>query len=308
MDNIKNKKGLSITLIFKGQSLNYSEGIGNISELKKLTRGDGSVYTYASRQALRYDMVRLGNKLFNWKYYDIVDDKQGTVQFKKDLTIKDSEEMDLFGYFRTKKSEISNTRSATVRVSNAISLEDYKSDMEFLTNKGLADRIQRHADPVNVEQHLSYYTYTITIDLEKIGKEEKNGKIELELSNEEKTERVNQLLDIVKILNREIRGREENLSPVFVIGGMYDINSPFFLGRIKLNGKNSEFSIDTEMLKDTTTLTIGDKTIYDDTKVGMLKNTFKNEKEIEEIFEGKTTNIEEFFKDLKEKVTEYYKA
>ena len=62
---------------------------------------------------------------------------------------------------------------------------------------------------------------------------------------------------------------------------MYDINSPFFLGRIKLNGKNGEFSIDTEMLKDTTTLTIGNKSIYDDTKVGILKNTFKNEKEIE---------------------------
>ena len=303
MDNIKNKKGLSITLVFKGQSLNYGEGIGNISELKKLTRGDGSVYTYTSRQALRYDIVRLGNKLFNWKYYDIVDDKQKTVQFKKELTIKDSEEMDLFGYFRTTKTESSDTRSAAVRLSNAISLEDYKSDMEFLTNKGLADRIQRHADPVNIEQHLSYYTYTITIDLEKIGKDE-----EIELSNEEKTERVNQLLDIVKILNREIRGREENLSPVFVIGGMYDINSPFFLGRIKLNGKNGEFSIDTEMLKDTTTLTIGDKSIYDDTNVGMLKNIFKNEKEIEEIFEGKTKNIEEFFKDLKEKVTEYYKA
>ena len=303
MDNIKDKKGLSITLVFKGQSLNYGEGIGNISELKKLTRGDGSVYTYASRQALRYDIVRLGNKLFNWKYYDIVDDKQGTVQFKKELTIKDSEEMDLFGYFRTTKAENSNTRSATVRLSNAISLEDYKNDMEFLTNKGLADRIQRHADPVNVEQHLSYYTYTITIDLEKIGKDE-----DIELSNEEKTERVTQLLDIIKVLNREIRGREENLSPVFVIGGIYDINSPFFLGRIKLNGKNGEFSIDTEMIKDTTTLTIGDKSIYDDTKVGMLKNTFKNETEIEEIFKGKTTNIEEFFKELKAKVNEYYKA
>ena len=303
MDNIKNKKGLSITLVFNASSLNYGEGIGNISELKKLTRGDGSVYTYASRQALRYDIVRLGNRLFGWKYYDIVDDKQGTVQFKKELTINDSEEMDLFGYFRTTKSENSNTRSAAVRLSNAISLEDYKSDMEFLTNKGLADRIQRHADPVNVEQHLSYYTYTITIDLEKIGKDG-----DVELSNEEKIERVNQLLDIVKILNREIRGREENLSPVLAIGGMYDINSPFFLGRIKLNGKNGEFSIDTEMLKDTTTLTIGDKSIYDDTKVGILKNIFKNENEIEEIFEGKTTNIEEFFKDLKEKVNEYYKA
>ncbi len=303
MDNIKNKKGLSITLVFNASSLNYGEGIGNISELKKLTRGDGSVYTYASRQALRYDIVRLGNRLFGWKYYDIVDDKQGTVQFKKELTINDSEEMDLFGYFRTTKSENSNTRSAAVRLSNAISLEDYKSDMEFLTNKGLADRIQRHADPVNVEQHLSYYTYTITIDLEKIGKDG-----DVELSNEEKIERVNQLLDIVKILNREIRGREENLSPVLAIGGIYDINSPFFLGRIKLNGKNGEFSIDTEMLKDTTTLTIGDKSIYDDTKVGILKNIFKNENEIEEIFEGKTTNIEEFFKDLKEKVNEYYKA
>ena len=89
---------------------------------------------------------------------------------------------------------------------------------------------------------------------------------------------------------------------------MYDINSPFFLGRIKLNGKNGEFNIDTKMLKDTTTLTIGDKSIYDDTQVGILKNTFKNETEIEEIFEEKTTNIEEFFKEIKDKVNEYYKA
>ena len=303
MENIKNKKGLSITMIFKARSMNYGESIGNISELKKLTRGDGSVYTFASRQAIRYDIVRLGKKMFNWKYDDIVDAKEGTVQFSKGLTIEDSEEMDLFGYFRTIKKENSDTRSAAVRLSNAISLEEYKGDMEFLTNKGLADRISRHADPVNIEQHLSYYTYTITIDLEKIGKDG-----EIELSNEEKTKRINQLLDIVKILNREIRGREENLSPVFIIGGMYDINSPFFLGRIKLNGKDGQFSIDTEMLKDTATLTIGENSISEDTRVGIVKNTFKNEKEIEEIFEGKTTNIEEFFKKLKEEVEEYYKA
>lgn len=303
MENIKNKKGLSITMIFKASSMNYGESIGNISELKKLTRGDGSVYTFASRQAIRYDIVRLGKKMFNWKYDDIVDAKEGTVQFSKGLTIEDSEEMDLFGYFRTIKKENSDTRSAAVRLSNAISLEEYKGDMEFLTNKGLADRISRHADPVNIEQHLSYYTYTITIDLEKIGKDG-----EIELSNEEKTKRINQLLDIVKILNREIRGREENLSPVFIIGGMYDINSPFFLGRIKLNGKDGQFSIDTEMLKDTATLTIGENSISEDTRVGIVKNTFKNEKEIEEIFEGKTTNIEEFFKKLKEEVEEYYKA
>ena len=302
MNSVKNKKGLSITLVFKAQSLNYGEGIGNISELKKLTRGDGSVYTYASRQALRYDIVRLGNKMFDWNL-QVVNKEKGTIQFDDALTIQDSEEMDLFGYMKTAKNDGSNIRSAAVRLSNAISLEDYKSDMDFLNNKGLADRINEFPNLANVEQHLSYYTYTITIDLEKIGKDG-----EVELSSEEKSRRVDQLLDVIKVLNREIRGREENLSPVFVIGGMYDINSPFFLGRIKLNGKNGEFSIDTEMLKDTTTLTIGEQSIYDDTRVGMLKNVFKNENEIDAMFEGKTMNVEDFFKGLKEEVSEYYKA
>lgn len=299
---MNNKKGLSITMIFKAASLNYGEGIGNISELKKLTRGDGSVYTFASRQALRYDIVRLGNKMFGWNL-EVVDKSKGTVQFKEDLTIKDSEEMDLFGYMKTAKNDGSSIRSASVRLSNAISLEDYKSDMEFLNNKGLADRIGEFPNLANIEQHLSYYTYTITIDLEKIGKDG-----ETELSNEEKVKRVNQLLDIVKVLNREIRGREENLSPVFVIGGVYNINSPFYLGRIKLTGKDGEFSIDTQMLKDTSTLTLGGTSIYEDTKVGMVKNTFKNEEEIEKSFEGKTTNIEGFFGDLKNQVEEYYKS
>lgn len=299
---MENKKGLSITMIFKGQSLNYGEGIGNISELKKLTRGDGSVYTFASRQALRYDIVRLGNKMFNWNL-EVVDKSKGTVQFKEGLTIKDSEEMDLFGYMRTAKADGSNIRSAAVRLSNAISLEDYKSDMDFLNNKGLADRIPDFPNLANIEQHLSFYTYTITIDLEKIGVDN-----DIELDNSEKCKRVTQLLDIVKILNREIRGREENLSPVFVIGGIYDINSPFFLGRIELEGNKGKFNINTNILKDTSKLSIGENSIYEDTNVGFIKDIFNNENEIDEIFAGKTMGIEEFFKELKQKVDKYYKS
>lgn len=302
MNNIKNKKGLTFTLIFKAQSLNYGEGIGNISELKKLSRGDGSVYTFASRQALRYDIARLGQKMFDWNL-EVVDKSKGTVQFSDKYTIEDSQEMDLFGYMKTAKNGNALVRSAAVRLSNAISLEEYKDDIELLNNKGFADRCEEFPNLANIEQHLSYYTYTVTIDLEKVGVDENNN---ITLDDSEKTARVHQLLDIIKILNREIRGREENLSPVFAIGGMYDMNSPFFLGRIQLKGKNEEFSLDTEMLKDTTTLSIGNNKIYDDTKVGILKNTFKNEKEIEEVFDGKVTNIETFFNDLKEKVKEYY--
>lgn len=302
---MSNKNGLTISMIFNAQSLNYGEGIGNISELKKLSRGDGKVYTFASRQALRYDIARLGNKMFGWNL-EVVDKTKGTVQFKDNLTIEDSEEMDLFGYMKTaKKSDDekggSNIRSAAVRISNAISLEDYKSDMDFLNNKGLADRINEFPNLANIEQHLSYYTYTVTIDLGKIGKDRT-----IELEQQEKAKRVNQLLEIIKVLNRDIRGRQENLSPLFVIGGLYNLNSPFFLGRIKLEGKDGEFSIDTEVLEDTMTMKLGENKIADDTKIGMVKNIFQNEGEIKEKFNGKVSNIQEFFEDLEEKVEKYY--
>ena len=296
-------RGISITMIFKAQSLNYGEGIGNISELKKLTRGDGSTYTFASRQALRYDIVRLGNKMFNWNL-EVVDKSKKTIQFKEELTIRDSQEMDLFGYMKTlKKSENedggSKIRSAVVRVSNAISLEEYKSDIEFLNNKGLADRINEFPNLANIEQHLSYYTYTVTIDLDRIGIDE-----DIELDNSIKAQRVKELLEIVKVLNREIRGREENLSPIFVIGGMYKLNSPFFLGRIKLEGKDGRFSLDTDMLKDTESLKLGVETIEKDTNVGIVKNSLKNEQEIEEKFN--TMSIQEFFENLENQVEDYY--
>ena len=58
------------------------------------------MYNFASRQALRYDVVRLGNEIFNWNL-QVVDKSKGTVQFKDDMTIKDSQEMALFGYMTT---------------------------------------------------------------------------------------------------------------------------------------------------------------------------------------------------------------
>lgn len=299
------KSGLTITMIFKAQSLNYSEGIGNIAELKKLTRGNGNVYTFASRQALRYDIARLGNEMFNWNL-QVVDKDKKTVQFSEKYTIEDSEEMDLFGYMKTigksdDKDGGANVRSAVVRLSNAISLEKYKSDIEFLSNKGMADRIKEHPNIANLEQHLSYYTYTVTIDLSKVGID-----CDIELSNEVKKNRVIQLLEILKVLNRNIRGREENLSPVFVIGGIYTLNSPFFLGRIALNDKKEKFELDVDMLKDAMSLKLGEEFIKDDTRVGIVKNTFSNEDKINEMVDNKVGTVQEFFEDIESKVSEYY--
>lgn len=244
--------------------------------------------------------------MFGWNL-EVVDKSKGTVQFKDECTIKDSEEMDLFGYMKTsKKSDDkaggSSIRSAAVRLSNAISLEDYKSDMDFLNNKGLADRINEFPNLANVEQHLSYYTYTVTIDLEKIGKDG-----EIELDNEVKMKRVIELLEILKVLNREIRGREENLSPLFVIGGVYNLNSPYFLGRIELKNVKQKFAINTNILEDAMKLKIGENEISQDTNIGIVKDIFENEKEIEEKFANKVSNIQDFFEKLEDSVKQYYK-
>ncbi|MDI3311609.1 MAG: type I-B CRISPR-associated protein Cas7/Cst2/DevR [Thermoanaerobacterium sp.] len=293
-------KTATMSIIFQAQSLNYGEGIGNISELKKLTRGNGLQYTVASRQCLRYDIVRLGALIYNWNL-QVVDKSKGTVQFREDLTIKDSVEMDLFGYMKTKEGEGGSNRSAAVRISFATSLEPYKNDIEFLSNKGLADRIGEDANIANVEQHLSYYTYTATIDLNKVGVDG-----EIVLDNQTRFQRVSQLLDIIKILNREIRGRQENLSPLFVIGGMYDFPNPVFLGRIKLSVVKDSFAIDLEPIKSAMEICVFDKSVKDSTRVGIVNGIFANEPEIKDLFGEKAMTVNEFFESMKKEIKEYY--
>src|SRR5690625_7523901 len=80
---LNKKRGLTFSIIFRANSLNYGEGTANISELKKFHRGNGDIYTFASRQSLRYDIVRLGNQFIDWNL-DVVDKAQGVVQFKAD--------------------------------------------------------------------------------------------------------------------------------------------------------------------------------------------------------------------------------
>ncbi|MFQ6871988.1 type I-B CRISPR-associated protein Cas7/Cst2/DevR [Romboutsia timonensis] len=299
------KKGLTFTVIAQAQSLNYGEGISNIAELKKLTRADGNVYTFASRQCLRYDIVRLASELFNWNL-QVVDKSKGTIQFKDDMTIKDSQEMDLFGYMKTSKKDDkdkggSSTREAVVRLSNAISLEAYRSDMDFLNNKGLADRIGEHPNLANVEQHLSYYTYTVTIDLSKVGIDG-----DIELSNEDKCNRVTQLLEIIKILNRNIRGRQENLSPLFVVGGMYDIANPFFLGRVKVEGDKNGYKVSSDTIKEVVNSTFLGKELKQSTYIGMVEGSFTNKDEFKDILGENLLTVDKFFGQLTKGVKEYY--
>ena len=290
------KKGLTFTAVFLAQSANYGEGIGNVAALKKISRNRGEQYTYISRQAIRYNIIeQLGEPLSPVNAEGSGDKK--VVQFSAETTIKDYPELDFFGYMKTTKGENSKNRSAIVRLSNAVSLETFKGDLEFLTNKGLADRAGEFPNIAQAEIHKSYYKYTLTIDLDKIGVDELDN---INIDNKEKARRVKKLLDTISLLYRDIRGRREDLKPLFIIGGVYDIKNPFFENIVDI--KNNRIAVEK--------LYSG---IYDyiekDTLCGIVKEQFDNDNEVETELKKKNitiTDTPEFFKKIKEKVDEYY--
>ena len=230
-------KGLTMTIVFEAESANYGEGIGNVATLKKLSRGNGNQYTYISRQAIRYNIIeQLGEEKAN---VELSGKSKKVIQFSADSTILDYPELDFFGYMKTKDEKMATRRSAIVRLSNAISTENFKGDLDFLTNIGLANRINEFPNIAQAEIHKSYYVYTLAIDLDQIGID-KN--YDIELPKEEKARRVKKLLDTIAFLYRDIRGRRENLSPLFIIGGVYDVKNPIFENLVKV--KNNKILVE----------------------------------------------------------------
>ena len=291
-----NRQGLTFTMVFLAESANYGEGVSNISALKKMSRGNYEQYTYISRQAIRYNIIQQ----LNWNNTPValVGKGKDVVQFAPSATIKEYPEIDLFGYMKTTSKKDGNdkgkasTRSAVVRLSNAVALEPYQSDLEFLTNMGLAKRQNLENGIAQSEIHRSFYTYTITIDLDKIGIDG-----EICISQEEKARRVKDLLDTIQFLYRDIKGRRENLAPVFVIGGRYVRKNPFFENRILLNKGKVQIDTLTEIIESSSD-------IKDNTFVGVASGIFENDVELKQVLHTKA--IAEVFNHLKKEVDEYY--
>lgn len=306
MDN----KGLTLSFIFEGESANYGEGYGNVGILKKLTRGDGKQYSYISRQALRYSIVnqlgwnitpvgseKAGKGSKDENNEEVKVSKSGVVQFSASANIDKYAEIDLFGYMKTKSKDkndgkgSSSTRAAVARLSHAISLEPYNSDMDFLTNIGLASRLNGVDNSIaQSEVHKSYYAYSITIDLDAVGIDG-----EIEIDKPLRAQRVKDLLRTIKALYRDIRGRRENLSPIFVVGGIYDIKVPYFENRLKVKSNK----LDAELIAQ-----VIEQAGNDSTQVGVLKGVFDNDSEISKVLNP--ASINEVFDNIYNKVDSYY--
>jgi CRISPR-associated protein Cst2 len=308
----KNNTGLTLTLIFDANSANYGESGGNISELKKVAH-NGSVHTMISRQALGYNIrTQLGyplapvflaggkekdEKETSAKAPDDegrVEKKKGVVQFAPEATVKDFPEIDLFGYLKTSGSGDNKTmkRTAVARISDAISLSPFAQDMDFMTNMGLASRNNLPNNIANMEKHISYYAYTVSVDLADVGVDEGVSVI----SEDEKAERVCALLRTLEYLYRDIKGRRENLAPVFAIGGVYSTKNPLFMGRVKTTRNSLVVPMLTGILEDSE--------IAKNTVVGMSSGIFSNDAEVAEALSP--TSVAACFESLRKAVKSFY--
>jgi len=170
-------KNITLTIIFEGSALNRDEKIGgNILSIKKL-QIDGKTVSFIGKTALRHYLFTTLHRAFRWKETKVTAGGE-VVQF--DITQEDiltSPELDAFGYMYTIGNQMSITRKAPVGITKAVALTEWNGDMAFYCNHDLVNRAIKQGEnafpnPFSKEEHLSLYKVSLTIDAERLGKDE----------------------------------------------------------------------------------------------------------------------------------------
>ncbi|EOU2126648.1 type I-B CRISPR-associated protein Cas7/Cst2/DevR [Clostridium perfringens] len=292
-------KGKSVTLtVIANMTSNYGEGLGNISSVQKVFK-NGKTYAARSKESLKNAiMVQSG------LYDDLetsLDKKVNQKVVSKDLNVTNCRALE-GGYMNT--SDNTYVRKSSFYLTDAVSCDEFINEYRFHNNLYLATNYAKHNNinlqgnaqkaglmPYQYEFDKSLKIYSLTIDLDMIGRDE-NFDSE-EASAEEKAYRVNAILDAVKNLSLIVKGNLDNTEPIFVVGGIINRKTHYFENLVKV--KNDKLEI-TEELKDR---------INNGCYVGFLEGgNFENEVQIKE--ELKPLTVSKFFSNLEEEVRKYY--
>ncbi len=292
-------KGKSVTLtVIANMTSNYGEGLGNISSVQKVFK-NGKTYAARSKESLKNAiMVQSG------LYDDLetsLDKKVNQKVVSKDLNVTNCRALE-GGYMNT--SDNTYVKKSSFYLTDAVSCDEFINEYRFHNNLYLATNYAKHNNinlqgnaqkaglmPYQYEFDKSLKIYSLTIDLDMIGRDE-NFDSE-EASAEEKAYRVNAILDAVKNLSLIVKGNLDNAEPIFVVGGIINRKTHYFENLVKV--KNDKLEI-TEELKDR---------INNGCYVGFLEGgNFENEVQIKE--ELKPLTVSKFFSNLEEEVRKYY--
>lgn len=292
------KNALTVTIVANMTS-NYSEGLGNISSVQKIYR-DRNVYAIRSRESLKNAiMVQSG------MYEDLETEANGATQKKVDENLNATNCRALEGgYMNTKESTY--VRNSSFYLTDAISTESFINETRFHNNLYLATNyanannlnVQKDAGkvglmPYQYEYEKSLKVYSLTIDLEKVGKDPNFP--DKEANNKEKFERVKSILEAIENLSLVVKGNLDNAEPVFAIGGLSLRKTHYFENVVRVEQGALVLG---EALKEKK---------EDGFNCALLKgDIFTNEAEI--IKELQPSSMREFFKSLIEDVKNYYGA
>jgi len=235
-------------IVFYGSSLNYDQGAGNYQELKKITKWDGKQYTLVSRYALRYSLLETAKSIGLWKLAE--GDKfqlagkgnnkviQPSTEILLNGEILNYPEFDLFGYLITSTTP-QNFRSAPVKISHAISMTPFNYDALFNANIGLANRVRKKVGEMapnqfTAEEHVTFYQYTIVVDLDNIGKIEvyltKDKEIKLKDNKDEwKIDKVEKENGKIKIHLKKGESEKKTIEQQDVKGKLLELENVFVL-------------------------------------------------------------------------------
>lgn len=291
-----NKKSLTLTVIANMTS-NYGEGLGNISSIQKVFK-NGKTYATRSRESLKNAiMVQSG----------MYDDLQTSVDkatqkfIDKNLNATNCRALE-GGYMNTTGSTY--IRNSSFYLTDAIACDEFVNETRFHNNLYLASNfakknglnLQKDATksglmPYQYEYAKTMKMYSITIDLDMIGKDD--NFVTPDADATEKANRVISLIDAIETLNLVVKGNLDNAEPLFIVGGLTDRKTHYFENVVKVKEGKLLISDD---LKDR---------IAKGFNVALLEGeNFKNEDEIKN---GLTPiKVSKFFDDLREKVNTYY--
>ncbi len=281
-------------------SLNGGEGTGgNVTVMKKIANAKGEEFAYVSGQALRRylkeTLLQLGARIteVNEKGEPTfrIDDKGTTVDLNnlknwnthKKTAFKKFVDLDLFGYMFPQASR----RWSPVKVTPLISILPYKGEYDYLTRKQKPKKDgDKSGNIVQVEiDTLNFMRGNIMINTAHIGNEidEYNYDVTPLLSDDEKVERLNILLEAIKNFNggaKQARNLED-ISPKFIVIAKQKTGNPFLLNALDVD---EEGNINIENIKEA----INDNSVESLT-IGIAKGIFANEEEVKSAFENVTT-------------------
>lgn len=289
------KKALTLTVV-ANMTANYSEGLGNISSVQKVFK-NRKVYSIRSRESLKNAMM-----VQSGLYDDLQTEVDGATQklVTEDLNAANCKALE-GGYMSTKGTTY--IRKSSFYLTDAISTDNFVNETRFHNNLYLASTEARQKGinlqekskesglmPYQYEYDKSLKVYSLTIDLEMVGKDDN---FNTEASSEEKAARVKAIIETVENLSLVVKGNLDNAEPVFIVGGMSPRKTHYFENVVRVQGENLELSEDL----------IGK--LEKGFTCGLLKGkAFLNEDEIVEQLKPKSMTA--FFGDLYKEIDAWY--